>query len=540
MSAARPPEGARSVAAGEGTPVSEETPSSPYRRIACVATSLLVGLSQGLGLQLVSANLSSIQGAIGATPTEATWMTTAYFATALSSSLLLIKARMQFGLQAFARCGITAFVVVAALHLVTDSLPTAIAVRAALGIAAAPLSTLAVLYMIEAMPRRLAGAGLVLGFGTLQLGQPLARVISTELLELGQWHGLFVLELALAVVSLGAIHAVALTSGPRIQAFSRGDWIAFPLYAAGFALLSVVISQGRLAWWTDSAWLGTCLACAVACLGLYAVVDLNRPRPLLDLRWLSSGYMLRYVLAVVLFRIVLSEQTSGVVGLMTVLGLSNDQLRGLFAWAAVGTGTGFFAALAIAKVDKGHGLALLATALVGLAALHDAQATSQTRPDDLVVTQTFIAAGLSAFFASACLLGFGPVVAEGGGRIVSFVAAFSAAQYLGSLLGLAGISTLVAHRQQWHFARLAEHASIGDPLVTQRIQQLGRAVSHVIVDPAARALQGAALFGQQLARESFVLAYNDVFLAIACLCLAMFAWLSLLAARAWRRARTPT
>jgi len=57
-----------------------------------------------------------------------------------------------------------------------------------------------------------------------------------------------------------------------------------------------------LYWWTDAPWLGTCLACAIACIGLYVLVDLRRASPLLDLRWLARPYMLRFVVAVLLFR----------------------------------------------------------------------------------------------------------------------------------------------------------------------------------------------------------------------------------------------
>ena len=104
------------------------------RGAACALTSVLVGLSQGLGLQLVTANLAGIQGSLGATPTEASWLTTAYFATALSAPVLLTKFRLQYGLRLFASIGIVAFVVIAALHLVTNSLTSAILVRAALGL----------------------------------------------------------------------------------------------------------------------------------------------------------------------------------------------------------------------------------------------------------------------------------------------------------------------------------------------------------------------------------------------------------------------
>ncbi|MFX5554984.1 hypothetical protein ABTE11_22140, partial [Acinetobacter baumannii] len=87
----------------------------------------------------------------------------------------------------------------------------ALAVRAALGIAAAPLSTLAIYYMMEALPQRLAPVALLAGFACLQLPGPLSRVVSPDLPEIGRWHGLFLLDVALALISLAAIAALPLS-----------------------------------------------------------------------------------------------------------------------------------------------------------------------------------------------------------------------------------------------------------------------------------------------------------------------------------------
>jgi MFS family permease len=502
---------------------------------ACGITGLLLGLAQGLGLYLVSSNLAAIQGSLGATAAEASWLTTAYFATALSSTLLLTKVRLHFGLRPFATLGLIAFVLVSALHLLTNTLSSAIAVRAALGIASAPLSALAVFYMIEAFPKRLAAVGLLLGFAALQIGLPLSRVIPLSLLELGQWHGLFLLDVALAVLSFAAIHVVSIAPTPTQHAFCPGDLLAFPLYAVGLALLAIVVSQGRLHWWIDTPWLGVCLAWAIACIGLYMLVDLNRSRPLLDLRWLASPYMLRFVVAVILFRIVLSEQTTGVVGLMTVLGQTNDQMQTLFALAAVGILAGFAIAIIIAARNGMQWLAPLASLLVVAVAWWDSDATALTRPSDLYVTQTLLAVAVAVFFAASVLLGYGPVIQDGSRNIISFLAAFSAAQYLGSLFGLAWISTLVAQRQQWHYAALVQHLTAADPQVSTRLAQLTGSVARLVTDPAARAAHGLSMLAQQATRESTVLAYVDVFQAIAAIGIGMFVWLTVLAWRAGRR-----
>jgi TctA family transporter len=78
--------------------------------------SLLLGLTQALGVNLVNANLSAIQGSLGATAVEASWLVTAYTATNVSAALLLTKARFQFGLRLFADVGIVTFLVISVVH----------------------------------------------------------------------------------------------------------------------------------------------------------------------------------------------------------------------------------------------------------------------------------------------------------------------------------------------------------------------------------------------------------------------------------------
>ena len=503
-------------------------------RAGCGATGSVIGLAQGLGLYLVSSNLSNIQGSLGASAAEASWLTTAYFATALSSTLLLVKLRLHFGLRRFATCGLVCFVAASALHLATDSVTSAVLARGILGLVAPVMSTFAVMYLVQAFSPKAPMVGALLGFCTLQLGLPLSRVISTDLLDVGEWHGLFLIDVAFAVISLAAIHVVRLPPSPRKPSFNRGDWIAFPLYACGLAFLCIAVSQGRLYWWTDTDWIGECLAAAIALIGLYVMVDLRRASPLLDLRWLARPYMIRFVLAVILFRIVLSEQTAGIVGLMTVLGQSNEQMQRLFALATLATLLGFAFSILVAGKGGTRLLGMTAIVLVIVAACADATATSLTRPEQLYATQMLLSAGLAVFFAGSVLLGFGPVLADGQVHLISFLAAFSGAQYLGSLLGSAFVATMVALRQAHHYAALAQNAAYGDPWVAMRLAQLGASVGRVVGDASARAGQGLALFVQQTTRESFVLAYDDVFLLIAGIGCGMFVFLAWIA---WRSAR---
>jgi hypothetical protein len=65
--------------------------SAPYDGVhgaACALVSVLLGLTQSLTVFGVNNNLPTLQGALGATAVEVSWLSTAYFATALSAVVL--------------------------------------------------------------------------------------------------------------------------------------------------------------------------------------------------------------------------------------------------------------------------------------------------------------------------------------------------------------------------------------------------------------------------------------------------------------------
>ncbi|ALN83243.1 MFS transporter [Lysobacter antibioticus] len=538
VAAVAPPQGPPQGAPSAGAP-GEPSPMSRWRIAGFVSISLLLGLTQSLGMNLVASNLQQVQGALGATSAEATWLLTAYFATNIPASLLLTKFRLHYGLRLFADLGIGLFVVAAVVHLLANDLDSAIAARAALGIAAAPLSSLTVLYMAEVFNGPKKVLGLMFGFAALQTGAPISRIVAERLLLNAQWHGIVIFELGLALACLAAINLLRVTPVPRQPMFDRLDIASFPLYASAIALLCVVLTQGRLRWWLDTPWLGECLVAAVVCGALFVVIEMNRAKPMVNIRWLlHGGYMVRLGLAIVLSRMVLSEQSVGAVGLLNVLGLSNEQMHTLFWLVLAGTVAGFVVTLLFLPRQRFDMLGLIAVGLVGICAWFDSYATNLTRPANFYITQTVIAMAASMFLASSILLALVRVVADGVRNLVTFIVLFSTTNALGGLLGSAVLGTYLSQRQTAHYQHLTQSLTLGDPQVVLRTQQLGGAVARVVGDNAARGNQALTSLSQQVARESWVLAYNDVFLAVAWLALGVLVWVLLLKWHLWRRGHT--
>ncbi|MDB5554933.1 MAG: transporter [Rhizobium sp.] len=497
-----------------------------HRGAGYMLAAVVLSLAQGLGLNFISANLLQIQGSLGATTNEATWLMAAYMAPNGSLSLALIKIRNQYGLRNFAEISIVVFVAVSLMHLLINDYQSALVLRFFAGVAAAPMSTLGFLYMLEPFPpAKKMNIGLCVALANMSIAAPVARLISTPLLDLGGWHSLYLMEIAVAMMALGAVYLLPLTPMPRAKVISFADIVSYLLIAVGFGCLAVVLTVGRLYWWTEAPWIGMLLVGSIVSLVSAAIIELNRSAPLIDVRWLTSKAVLHFMGVLLIFRIALSEQASGAYGLFQTLGLSPDQTRVM--WIAILVSSVAAGLLCSRLMKPGrepfiHAAALL---MIGAGAYMDSLSTNITRPEQMIVSQMLIAAGGALFLPPALAAGLMSALKNGPNYILSFVIVFLTTQSLGGLFGSALLGSFITIREKFHSSYLVEHISLTDPMVALRVSQLSGAYGKVLTDKALLNAEGLQLLSQQATREANILAYNDLFLLVAMLCAAALAGL---------------
>jgi MFS family permease len=495
-----------------------------WQRVTYVLVGSLVTLTGGLGNALVTVNLINLQGTLGAYSTETNWLPTAYVMTNASMNLLLVKFRQQFGLRLFTELFLVLYALVTFAHLFVNDLHSAIAVRAAHGMVGAALSTLGLYYTLQAFPRRetrLRGTALALGIA--QLPQPIAYLFSTELLELGEWRGLYIFELGLALISLACVLVLKLPHGEHFKAFRRMDFVTFALFAPGVALLCAALTFGRLLWWFETPWVGMALAAAVVLILAAICVEHNRSNPLLNVRWLATGSIARLALGLFLVRIVFSEQSVGAVGLLRAVGLNNDQMQTLFAIVLCATIAGVVAAALTINVAHLMAPQVISLLIMALGAYIDSHANSNTRLEQLYLSQGLLSFGGTLFLGPLVVSLLGQVIANPR-NLVSFSVLFGLTQNLGGLIGSSLLGTFLIAREKFHSSQIAEGLTLLDPLVASRLQSGAAAFARVLTDPAARQTQSLATLTAVQTREANLLAYNDVFLVIAVLATVHAVW----------------
>nr|WP_099228183.1 MFS transporter [Pseudomonas alliivorans] len=505
------------------------SPSTPLhsnaRRWAFALVGVIVALTGGLGNALVIANLPYLQGALGATSQDIAWLPAAYIMTNVSMNLLLVKFRQQFGLRAFTELFLVLYALVTLAHLFVNDIDSAIAVRAAHGMVGAALSTLGLYYMIQAFPQKWRMKALVLGLGTAQLATPLARLVSEDLLQIAQWRGLYLFELGMAMLSLGCVLMLKLPPGDRFKAFEKLDFLTFGLLAPGFALLCAVLSLGRIEWWLEAPWIGIASAASIALICAGLAIEHNRSNPLLITRWLGSGSILRLGLAVILFRIVLSEQSVGAVGFLQALNMGSQQLHTLYLVMLLGSVAGLV--VSALTINPAHLIKplLISLAMMAVGAWMDSHSTNLTRQSNMYLSQFLLAFGGTFFLGPTLVLGISGVLANPR-NMISFSVLFGITQNIGGLIGSAALGTFQIVREKFHSSHIVEHLTLINPLVQSRLQSYSASYGSVIADPSQRNVQGIRAMATAATREANVLAYNDVFMLIALIAVLTMAWIS--------------
>ncbi|MDR7341895.1 MFS family permease [Pantoea alhagi] len=508
-------------------PVLPGSPSTPIhptnKRIAFGLVGLLITLTGALSNALVTANLVNLQGTFGAYSNEIAWLPAVYVMGNISINLLLVKFRQQFGLRIFTEAFLLLYVLVAFFHLFVNDLSSALIVRTAHGMVAAALSSLGIYYQVQAWPAKHRLKALAIGISASQLAIPLARLFSSELLQLEEWRGLYLFELGLAMVALGCVLMLKLPPSDRSKVFEKMDFLTFMLMAPGMALLCGVLSLGRIEWWFNTPWLGICLALSLVLIVSAIVVEHNRKNPLINTRWLSNGAIIRLGIVMIMMRVVLAEQNSGAIGFLQQIGLLNDQLRGLALAIIGGVALGIAASALTLKPAHFSWPIVTSLLIMMIASFMDSHANPLTRPHNMYLSQFLLGFSSAFFMAPAMLLGIGRVVTQPK-NLVSFVVLFGMSQNLGGLIGSAMLGTFQVWREKYHSSLLGDRLSLLDPNVTERLSQYSALFNSQQGDNVLLSAQAVAQLQNLATLQANVLAWNDTYLLTAGMAFCTLVW----------------
>jgi len=484
---------------------------------------------QALSMNMFQNNMPQLEAYFQASLMESMWFISAYMAPYISFVVLFIKVRTHIGMRPYIFSSLAGFIVCSIFSSYVSTYEATLVMRFLAGVTTAPITAIGIIYTVEPfVPERKVTIGMSLVMMYISLGTPLTRIVVPSLVLDSQVAHFYIFLAALACIAAAWVYFLELAPTPKEKVLEPLDFISLPLYGLGVGLAAAMMPVGKYYWWTSAHWMGFVFAIAIFCLTCAVLIELNRSKPIFDLRWLFSPGMLHVILIMLVFRLLVSDQISMINMYYSFLGLQNEQLFTLYFFIALGTIAGGVLCCLFLKPNGGDFLYILGCAAIAVGSFADSFSTSATRPVDMYFSQMLIGFGLAIFMAVSFSKGILAAVANGAGQyLTSFAGMFLLSQVGGGLSGTAIFGTAQIYLEKFHSYILTQNLVLSDPQVAARIAAYGQAYSGATTDPAIVQGGGLSMLNNKANIEANILAYNDIFRLYGWLAVAFFGVLTI-------------
>ena len=464
----------------------------------------------GMNVHVTSAALPEIEGSLGATFEEGSWISTAYLVAEIVMIPLTAWLVEVFSLRRVMLVGAFVFLVASVACSWAPNLACMIAIRMVQGAAGAVLIPLSFQLIITELPPGKMAMGMALFSLSNSVAQAAGPSIGGWLTDAWSWRWIFYLQLLPGVLLLLAI-AWAIEAKPmKLQLIRRGDWAGISAMIVGLGGLQVVLEEGgRKDWFGSPFIVWTSVAAAIA-LAWFVYSQLYGKRAFINLRLLKSYNF--GVASVAMF--IFGGATFGLVFLVPNY---LSQLQGynareigisLIAYGVVQLVLAPFMPRLMKwmnpKVMVACGFFIMALGCYLGAHLDADSAANVIIPSTVVrgIGQPLIMVALSVLAVS------GLAKSEAG----SASALFSMLRNLGGAVGTAGLTQIVAMRERFHSERVGESITLFSPALQERLHSGmdaagGFVFNHLL--PAQQVVLETLL--RSVRREAYLMAYGDAF-----------------------------
>jgi DHA2 family multidrug resistance protein len=473
---------------------------------AALAASLLINLSG----QFVGTNLADIQGGIGASADEASWLSTAYTMAQFGGLIMASPVLATFGLRRSMTAGALLFAATALACAAAPPLPLMIGLRALQGFAAGAFGPLAFVATFTTsrgarLPFALAVLALVLllpaSFG------PVASAIVED--SLG-WEGLFLVQ-AMIGVAIASAALLVMPRSPISWSALHRDWIGLLLLGTASAATMLVLGQGTRLYWLDSSIVTWSIIVAIAAWSGFTVSLLRSPLPVMDLALLAKrGFVVTITLNLV-FRVGFAGLAFLVPQFLAMVqGYRPIELAELFLWAGIPQVLMFPVTWWLLQRIDGRLIAASGLVLFGLGLILASGSTSADAADQFRLVLALGGAGQVLVLVPNLVAG-GSSLTAAEGPTASLM--FNGTTVGGVNLGVALAAELVTERQKFHFGAIVESATAFGPKLDQ-IEALAARFTASGGDEVLPGTRAILTLAASVRREAWVLSFDDAFLLL--------------------------
>jgi DHA2 family multidrug resistance protein len=241
--------GAKPGKAGDAKGRTDRADSAPWLAVAAGTIGSFMAL---LDVSIVNASLPTIQGEIGATGTEGTWISTAYLVSEIVMIALAGWFQRMLGLRRFLLIVTTLFIGFSILCGFSDSLAVMVIGRVGQGFTGGAMIPTAMTIVSTRLPPRQQPVGVALFGITAVLGPVIGPLLGGWLTENISWHYAFFINLPVSLLLIALLVIGLPSSRGRPEMLAHADWLGIAGLAIGLGCLTVVLEEGQRERWFES------------------------------------------------------------------------------------------------------------------------------------------------------------------------------------------------------------------------------------------------------------------------------------------------
>jgi DHA2 family multidrug resistance protein len=478
-----------------------------------VVAGALGALMATLDISITNSALPQIQGQIGATGTEGTWISTGYLMSEIVMIPLTAWLTRVFGLRAFLLNNTILFTIFSVMCGFSHSLPQMIIGRIGQGFAGGAMIPTAQTIVRTRLPPHQMPIGMTL-FGLIVLTGPLlGPVMGGWLAENIDWSWCFFVNVPVGIALVALLYAGLPKSEPDWHQFVNADWVGIIGLSAGLSSLTVVLEEGQRENWFDSTMITWLSVLSVVGIGMLIAGQYIAKRPVVRLRLLSnksyaSVIFIVFVVGAGLYCVsYLVPQF-----LSNIAGYNAEQSGGIMLLS----GLPAFAVMPILPrlLTKVDARALVISGLLCFAAscMLDITLTAQSVGHDFYGSQLLRGVGQMLAMMPLNQASMAAVSREEAGDAAGL---YNMARNLGGSVGLALLGVYIDRRNAFHDAIIRDSVTANSLIGQDHLAATSAGFMAQAGDKAYAGMQALGQLAGQMQQQAAVITYSETFHVLA-------------------------
>jgi DHA2 family multidrug resistance protein len=489
--------------------VAHAEPNATTQDWIAVIAGALGALIATLDISIVNSALPQIQGEIGATGTEGTWIATGYLVSEVVMIPLTAWLSRMVGMRTLLLTCAVLFTAFSVLCGASHDLTTMVIGRVGQGFFGGALIPTAQTIVRTRLPQHQIPIGMTM-FGLIVLLGPLmGPVLGGWLTENGSWQWCFFINVPVAVglislLLLGVPHKKA-----NIHELVEADWAGIIGMSIGLSCLTVVLEEGQRDQWFDSSLIRILSVFAVLGLTVLGITQFTSKRPVLKLKLLknftyASVILIVITIGMVLYNIlyVLPQFLSGVAGYNSFQSGWILALSGLPAFALMPV---LPRVLRFGNVKLVVGFGLICFAISCFIDIH---LTAQSSGRDFIASQLLRGVGQIFSFMPLNQISVGAVERS---DTADAAGLFNMARNLGGTIGLALLGVFIDRRTEVHADAIRESVNANSVLLQDRLAEQAAVFAAQSGDLALGQKSAIASLAARIHQQAMVMTFSDCF-----------------------------